>query len=83
MATATEFAVVVDKRIPSPVSAATDQESMSAAPTAEPQPENGQAETPPAVDGQKLEEEKEEEIFPDHYYEGGKIPVFKPVSCFV
>lgn len=26
----------------------------------------------------KLEEE--EEIVPDHYYEGGKVPVFKPVS---
>lgn len=25
------------------------------------------------------EEEEEEEITPDHYYEGGKIPVFKPV----
>lgn len=22
----------------------------------------------------------EEEIVPDHYYEGGKVPVFKPVS---
>ena len=22
----------------------------------------------------------EEEIIPDHYYEGGKVPVFKPVS---
>ena len=21
------------------------------------------------------------DIEPDHYYEGGKIPVFKPVSC--
>ena len=27
----------------------------------------------------ELEEEEEEEITPDHYYEGGKIPVFKPV----
>lgn len=26
------------------------------------------------------EEEGEEEIVPDHYYEGGKVPVFKPVS---
>lgn len=25
-------------------------------------------------------EEEEEEIVPDHYYDGGKIPVFKPVS---
>ena len=24
--------------------------------------------------------EDEEEIVPDHYYEGGKVPVFKPVS---
>ena len=23
---------------------------------------------------------EEEEIFPDHFYEGGKVPVFKPVS---
>lgn len=22
-----------------------------------------------------------EEIVPDHYYEGGKVPVFKPVCC--
>lgn len=27
-------------------------------------------------------EEEEEEIVPDHYYDGGKIPVFKPVSRF-
>ncbi len=25
-------------------------------------------------------EGEDEEIFPDHYYGGGKIPVFKPVS---
>ena len=24
--------------------------------------------------------EDEEEIVPDHYYDGGKVPVFKPVS---
>ena len=24
---------------------------------------------------------EEEEIVPDHYYEGGKVPVFKPVSA--
>ena len=28
----------------------------------------------------KSESIEEEEIFPDHYYEGGKVPVFKPVS---
>lgn len=28
----------------------------------------------------KEEEDDEEEIVPDHYYDGGKIPVFKPVS---
>ena len=28
----------------------------------------------------QVEDEEEEEIFPDHYYDGGKIPVFKPVS---
>ena len=28
----------------------------------------------------KSEPIEEEEIFPDHYYEGGKVPVFKPVS---
>lgn len=27
-------------------------------------------------------EKVEEEIVPDHYYEGGKVPVFKPVSAF-
>ena len=26
------------------------------------------------------DEDDEEEIYPDHYYDGGKIPVFKPVS---
>ncbi len=26
-------------------------------------------------------EKVEEEIVPDHYYEGGKVPVFKPVSA--
>ena len=26
-------------------------------------------------------EEGDQEIEPDHYYGGGKIPVFKPVSC--
>ena len=29
----------------------------------------------------KMEPIEEEEIFPDHYYEGGKIPVFKPVGA--
>ena len=29
----------------------------------------------------KSEPIEEEEIFPDHYYEGGKVPVFKPVSA--
>lgn len=24
--------------------------------------------------------EDEEDVIPDHYYEGGKVPVFKPVS---
>lgn len=31
------------------------------------------------VEESKKEEEQEEEIVPDHYYDGGKIPVFKPV----
>jgi hypothetical protein len=26
---------------------------------------------------------EEEEIVPDHYYEDGKVPVFKPVSALV
>ena len=29
------------------------------------------------------EEEAEEDIEPDHYYGGGKIPVFRPVSDFL
>ena len=33
----------------------------------------------PEVEPQ-IKEEIEEEIVPDHYYEGGKVPVFKPVS---
>ena len=28
----------------------------------------------------EVKEEDDGEIVPDHYYEGGKIPVFKPVS---
>jgi hypothetical protein len=28
----------------------------------------------------ELESEENGEIVPDHYYDGGKIPVFKPVS---
>ena len=31
----------------------------------------------------KNEPKEEEEIFPDHYYEGGKVPVFKPVSALM
>ena len=32
----------------------------------------------------KVEEEVEDdgEIFPDHYYDGGNVPVFKPVSRY-
>lgn len=30
----------------------------------------------------ELDEEDAEEITPDHYYEGGKIPVFKPVRTY-
>ena len=32
----------------------------------------------PALPEAKIDED--EEIVPDHYYEGGNIPVFKPVS---
>lgn len=28
----------------------------------------------------EVESDEREEILPDHYYDGGKIPVFKPVS---
>lgn len=35
----------------------------------------------PAQEQKISEEDNDEEIFPDHYYEGGQIPVFKPVSC--
>lgn len=34
----------------------------------------------PGEEPQLQDEEEEEEIVPDHYYDGGKIPVFKPVS---
>lgn len=33
-----------------------------------------------ALSDLELEDDEEEEIEPDHYYEGGRIPVFKPVS---
>jgi len=29
----------------------------------------------------ELESDDDEEIEPDHYWDGGKIPVFKPVCC--
>ena len=29
----------------------------------------------------ELESDDDEEIEPDHYWDGGKIPVFKPVRC--
>lgn len=38
------------------------------------------AHTAAAPDATPNKEEEEEEIEPDHYYGGGKIPVFKPVS---
>lgn len=28
-----------------------------------------------------LDDEDEEDITPDHYYDGGRVPVFKPVCC--
>lgn len=31
------------------------------------------------VPEEKIQEEEEAEIVPDHYYEGGNVPVFKPV----
>jgi hypothetical protein len=36
----------------------------------------------PSIAAALEEEEAEEEIEPDHYYGGGKIPVFRPVSGF-
>ena len=32
------------------------------------------------VEDQKEDDDDDAEIVPDHYYDGGKIPVFKPVS---
>lgn len=37
-------------------------------------------EEPPEEQPVQPKVEDEEEIVPDHYYEGGKVPVFKPVS---
>lgn len=37
-------------------------------------------ETPIKMEEREPEPVPEEEIEPDHYYGGGKIPVFKPVS---
>ena len=39
------------------------------------EPEQVEEPAPP-----KVESEEDQEIVPDHYYEGGNIPVFKPVS---
>jgi hypothetical protein len=41
-----------------------------------PQSANGKTTVPEGVPS----EEEAEDIEPDHYYGGGKIPVFKPVS---
>jgi hypothetical protein len=35
----------------------------------------------PAPETAEVKEEEVEDIEPDHYYGGGKIPVFKPVSA--
>lgn len=35
---------------------------------------------PPVPETAEVKEEEVEDIEPDHYYGGGKIPVFKPVS---
>lgn len=48
-----------------------DYDSGSELSDLEPEPEESLPET-------KVEDH--EEIVPDHYYEGGKVPVFKPVS---
>ena len=49
-------------------------------PVAEPAPEHIPVHTPEPEVKKEEEDEIDEEILPDHYYEGGKVPVFKPVS---
>lgn len=60
---------------------------MAAATATEPMPSEGSnfevviEKRPVSADFEVIPEEKEEdEIKPDHYYENGGIPVFKPVS---
>ena len=53
-----------------------DDESGSELSDLEPEEPPEDAPIQPNVNGQ-------EEIVPDHYYEGGKVPVFKPVSILV
>lgn len=54
-----------------------DDDEDSGSELSELEPEESVEEPAPAP---KIKEEEDEEIVPDHYYEGGKIPVFKPVS---
>ena len=53
-----------------------EDESGSELSDLEPEEPPEDAPIQPNVNGQ-------EEIVPDHYYEGGKVPVFKPVSILV
>ena len=55
-----------------------DDDSGSELSDLEPEPEESVHQPPLAP---KIEEEEDDaEIVPDHYYEGGEIPVFKPVG---
>ena len=45
--------------------------------------EGNKAEGSPELSDVELDEDDIGEIEPDHYFEGGKIPVFTPVSMFM
>lgn len=56
-----------------------DPGSLLSTPT--PAPNQAQSHVPsPAEQPETVDTTMDEEIRPDHYFDGGKIPVFKPVS---
>lgn len=67
--------------------------SVETPPAAHDDPSNKPALTPPTSEDldkrdermsselSELDSDDDEEIEPDHYWDGGKIPVFKPVCC--
>ena len=56
-----------------------DDDDDSGSELSELEPEEPIADPEPGQNIKEEEDDNQDEIVPDHYYEGGKIPVFKPV----